>query len=253
MYAWPWIEARVTGDRREHHVIDRPRDRPVRTAIGVGALLFYTVLVAAGADDVIATTFGMSVNATLWAFRVLLVAAPVLGGLLACKLLPGAPASGRPLRRPTPHRGGRGLRISRRRRRRGIRGRHPVPRPVGHALDHRLGEVPLDLEHPLGEVEGVVDQPVDLLTVAGDEIGGAVGEVAAGVDDRLLAALDHLEDLGPGRCGSPRRRWCRAPARPWSMLLADDRNPAIVPHPTKSRSPAPRASDSDGISEARRG
>lgn len=86
MYGWPWIEARITGDRSEHHVIDRPRDKPWRTAIGVGALVFYTVMVAAGADDVIAVTFDMSVNASLQMFRVLLVVAPLIGGFTAYKL-----------------------------------------------------------------------------------------------------------------------------------------------------------------------
>jgi ubiquinol-cytochrome c reductase cytochrome b subunit len=86
MYGWPWIEARITGDRAEHHVIDRPRDKPWRTAVGVWALVFYTVMVAAGADDVIATTFDMSVNATLQIFRVLLVVAPLAGALIAYKL-----------------------------------------------------------------------------------------------------------------------------------------------------------------------
>lgn len=86
MYLWPWIEARVTKDRREHHVLDRPRDRPVRTAIGVAAIAFYTVLGFAGSDDVIAVAFGMSVNAIVWAFRILLVVAPVVAGLLSYRL-----------------------------------------------------------------------------------------------------------------------------------------------------------------------
>ena len=47
LYAWPFIEARVTGDRLEHHLLDSPRERPVRTAIGVGVLTFYIVLVVA--------------------------------------------------------------------------------------------------------------------------------------------------------------------------------------------------------------
>lgn len=85
-YGWPWIEARATGDRAEHHVLDRPRDRPVRTALGVYAMAFYTILLMAGADDVIATTFDLSVNATLWAFRIALLVVPVLAALLAWRI-----------------------------------------------------------------------------------------------------------------------------------------------------------------------
>src|SRR5262249_29921489 len=54
LYAWPWIEARVTHDHAEHHLLDRPRDRPVRTAIGVGVLAFYVVLLIAGGQDLLA-------------------------------------------------------------------------------------------------------------------------------------------------------------------------------------------------------
>ena len=48
-------------DRAEHHLLDRPRDRPVRTAIGVGVLTFYTVLTLAGGQDIIAQHLGVSI------------------------------------------------------------------------------------------------------------------------------------------------------------------------------------------------
>ena len=35
--AYPFIEAFATGDQAEHHVLDRPRNRPFRTAFGVVA------------------------------------------------------------------------------------------------------------------------------------------------------------------------------------------------------------------------
>ena len=54
LYLWPFIEARVTHDRDSHHLLDRPRDRPVRTAIGTGVLAFYIVLFVAGSQDIIA-------------------------------------------------------------------------------------------------------------------------------------------------------------------------------------------------------
>lgn len=86
LYAWPWIEARFTRDRREHHVLDRPRDRPVRTALGVAALTFYTVLGFASANDVLAVTLGLSLNAVLWGFRILLFVLPPITGLVAYRL-----------------------------------------------------------------------------------------------------------------------------------------------------------------------
>jgi ubiquinol-cytochrome c reductase cytochrome b subunit len=86
MYLWPWIEARVTGDRREHHVLDRPRDRPWRTGVGAAALVFFTVLGFAGSDDVLAVAFGLSVNALVWMFRVALVVVPLATGALAYRI-----------------------------------------------------------------------------------------------------------------------------------------------------------------------
>ncbi len=38
MFAWPAIERRVTGDVKRHDLLDRPRDRPLRTAIGAAFL-----------------------------------------------------------------------------------------------------------------------------------------------------------------------------------------------------------------------
>ena len=38
MAIYPFAEAWVTGDKREHHVLDRPRNNPTRTAFGVAAM-----------------------------------------------------------------------------------------------------------------------------------------------------------------------------------------------------------------------
>ena len=59
--AWPFIEAWLTGDKREHHLLDRPRNAPVRTALGVASMTAYGVLWAAGGNDIIATKFHMDI------------------------------------------------------------------------------------------------------------------------------------------------------------------------------------------------
>ncbi|MEL7208040.1 MAG: cytochrome b, partial [Actinomycetota bacterium] len=84
--AWPFIEARVTGDRADHHVLDRPRDKPVRTSLGVATLGFYAVLGLAGATDGLSQYFDLSDNSLVWTLRALLVIVPVVTGLLAYKL-----------------------------------------------------------------------------------------------------------------------------------------------------------------------
>ena len=86
LYAWPFLEARVTGDRDNHHLNDRPRQRPVRTALGVATIAFYSVCFLGGAADVLSTTFGLSVNAVLWTFRFALFVLPPLAAWATYRL-----------------------------------------------------------------------------------------------------------------------------------------------------------------------
>jgi ubiquinol-cytochrome c reductase cytochrome b subunit len=86
LFAWPFLEARLTKDHDEHHLLDRPRDRPVRTGIGVAALTFFVVLFLAGGNDVLAARFGISVNAITWALRVMVLTLPPLAFLLTYRL-----------------------------------------------------------------------------------------------------------------------------------------------------------------------
>ncbi|MCC8336058.1 ubiquinol-cytochrome c reductase cytochrome b subunit [Streptomyces sp. R1] len=78
LYAYPFFERWVTGDHEEHHLCDRPRDKPVRTGLGVAAIVFYGVLLLAGGNDILAHTFDISLNLLTWIFRVSLVVAPPL-------------------------------------------------------------------------------------------------------------------------------------------------------------------------------
>ncbi|MBN2623771.1 MAG: ubiquinol-cytochrome c reductase cytochrome b subunit [Acidimicrobiales bacterium] len=86
LYVWPFLEARVTGDYAEHHVLDRPRQRPVRTALGAATIAFFVVAFIGGGADVMASTFGLSVNAILWTFRFLILLAPPAVGWLTYRL-----------------------------------------------------------------------------------------------------------------------------------------------------------------------
>jgi len=74
--AYPFIEAAVTGDKREHHVLDRPRNVPFRTAFGVSLLVAFVILILAGSNDLIAMHFHLSINDITHVFRVLLFVAP---------------------------------------------------------------------------------------------------------------------------------------------------------------------------------
>jgi len=76
--AYPFIEAWVTGDKREHHVLDRPRNAPTRTAIGAAGVVFYAILWAGASTDLIAIFFQMSLNHVLTAMQIMLILGPIL-------------------------------------------------------------------------------------------------------------------------------------------------------------------------------
>jgi ubiquinol-cytochrome c reductase cytochrome b subunit len=75
---YPFIESWATGDKREHHLLDRPRNNPNRTAIGAMALTFTLVSLINGGNDIIAVTFDLSINQMMWFSRIgVLVLPPI--------------------------------------------------------------------------------------------------------------------------------------------------------------------------------
>ncbi|MCO5974639.1 cytochrome bc1 complex cytochrome b subunit [Actinoallomurus soli] len=75
---YPFFERWVTGDSRPHHLCDRPRNVPTRTALGVAAIAWYGNLWAAGGDDVISKVFKIPLEYTTWFFRVGFFVFPVV-------------------------------------------------------------------------------------------------------------------------------------------------------------------------------
>ncbi|WP_396776219.1 cytochrome bc complex cytochrome b subunit [Microbispora sp. H10885] len=78
MALYPFLERWITGDHREHHLADRPRDNPHRTSIGMAAIAFYGVLWLFGGNDIISANFRVSLYTTTWAGRILVFVAPAL-------------------------------------------------------------------------------------------------------------------------------------------------------------------------------
>ena len=66
----------MTGDRKEHHELERPRNNPLRTGIGVAGIVFYGVLWAAAGADTLAVQFHLSFNTLLRLFQILLIVGP---------------------------------------------------------------------------------------------------------------------------------------------------------------------------------
>ncbi|WP_375492469.1 cytochrome bc complex cytochrome b subunit [uncultured Jatrophihabitans sp.] len=87
--AYPFIEAKLTKDRAKHHLLQRPRDVPVRTSLGCMAIAFYVVLFLSGGNDLIAKAFDISLNAMTWAGRIGLLVVPPLAYLVAYRVCLG--------------------------------------------------------------------------------------------------------------------------------------------------------------------
>ncbi|AYF75562.1 cytochrome bc complex cytochrome b subunit [Nocardia yunnanensis] len=95
LIAYPWIEKRLTGDTARHNLLQRPRDVPVRTAIGAMAIAFYMVLTLACVNDILSLKFDISLNATTWFFRIALLLAPPLAYFVAYRFCIGLQRSDR--------------------------------------------------------------------------------------------------------------------------------------------------------------
>ncbi len=77
LLAWPWVERRFTGDYAVHNLLERPRERPWRTAIGAAVLTWVILIFIFGAADRIYVLLGVSYQLQLWIFRVLVFVLPL--------------------------------------------------------------------------------------------------------------------------------------------------------------------------------
>jgi quinol---cytochrome-c reductase cytochrome b subunit len=86
---WPWLERHVTGDREVHNLLDRPRDAPLRSAIGAGLLTWVLVALLAGSADRVDVSFGLDYARQIDVYRVAFWVVPVLVAILVHRLLVG--------------------------------------------------------------------------------------------------------------------------------------------------------------------
>nr|WP_240942592.1 ubiquinol-cytochrome c reductase cytochrome b subunit [Planosporangium thailandense] len=84
--AYPFVSEWRQHDRAHHNLLQRPRDVPDRTALAAMAVTFYLVLTVSAANDIIAETFHISLNAMVWAGRIGLLLAPPLAYYLTRRL-----------------------------------------------------------------------------------------------------------------------------------------------------------------------
>ena len=86
MALYPFIESWLTGDKREHHLLERPRNAPTRTAIGAMSLTFILVTLITGGNDLLATHFSLSINQITWASRIGVIFLPPLAFIITKRL-----------------------------------------------------------------------------------------------------------------------------------------------------------------------
>ena len=83
---YPFIESWITGDKREHHLLDRPRNVPNRTALGVMALTFTLIGLINGGNDIIATHFHLTINQIMWFSRIGIIVLPPIAFVITKRI-----------------------------------------------------------------------------------------------------------------------------------------------------------------------
>ena len=78
----PFIEAWITGDKRDHHLLQRPRDAPTRTATMVALMTMYGLFWAAGGNDIIAIRLHLSINQITYFMRGAVFIGPVIAFII---------------------------------------------------------------------------------------------------------------------------------------------------------------------------
>ena len=73
---WPFLEAWITGDKREHHLLQRPRNAPTRTAFLAAMVTVYGLLWAAGGNDILAVLLHMNLNSITYFMRAAIFVIP---------------------------------------------------------------------------------------------------------------------------------------------------------------------------------
>jgi ubiquinol-cytochrome c reductase cytochrome b subunit len=81
--AWPFLEAWVTGDKREHHLLQRPRNAPTRTAFLVAMITLYGLMWAAGGNDILAVVLHLNLNHITYFMRGAVFVLPVIAFIIA--------------------------------------------------------------------------------------------------------------------------------------------------------------------------
>ena len=89
MALYPFLEQRKLKDFSYHNLLQRPRDTPNRTAIGVAWIAAYGVMWGSGGNDIVASTFHVSLNALTWLGRFGLFIIPTIAFFMTKRICLG--------------------------------------------------------------------------------------------------------------------------------------------------------------------
>jgi ubiquinol-cytochrome c reductase cytochrome b subunit len=85
MYVWPWIDKKIYNDYGRHNLLDRPRDKPFRTGVGVAAIMFFLDLTLACATDLIANDTHIAFERLIEILQYGAIVGPIVGFAIAYK------------------------------------------------------------------------------------------------------------------------------------------------------------------------
>jgi ubiquinol-cytochrome c reductase cytochrome b subunit len=101
MFAWPQIDRKLTKDTGFHNLLQRPRDVPIRTAIGCAALTFFADLTFASATDLLGNDFHVPFERLIEILQYGAFIGPIAAGLIAYRVCLSLQRSGsHPIMRP---------------------------------------------------------------------------------------------------------------------------------------------------------
>jgi ubiquinol-cytochrome c reductase cytochrome b subunit len=86
LYFWPAIERKFTGDYAFHNLLERPRDNPMRTAVGIGMATWVLLVFIAGSSDRVYVWLNVSYTSQIDVYRVLVFVIPLLAAAIAYRV-----------------------------------------------------------------------------------------------------------------------------------------------------------------------
>jgi ubiquinol-cytochrome c reductase cytochrome b subunit len=85
MYLWPWIDKKIYNDYGSHNLLDRPRDKPFRTGVGVAGIIFFLDLTLACATDLLANDTHIPFERMIEILQYGVFIGPIVGFAIAYK------------------------------------------------------------------------------------------------------------------------------------------------------------------------